>query len=207
MYKKILVGIDDGETANTVFQKAVSLAQSTDAELLLLSVLVPPDRLHPAVSASMNGNVGSGNVGSGNVEESDSPVDADESVWSVYQSLYKDYELRDLERLESFADSAKAAGITAQISQRFGRPGWEICDRAKNCEADLVIVGSHGRMGLSEMLLGSVSNYVMHHATCSVLVVHDRPQNAYEVSQSESQQELHQQELHQQELHQWAFEN
>lgn len=202
MYKKILVGIDDGETANTVFQKAVSLAQSTDAELLLLSVLVPPDRLHPAVSASMNGNV----------EENDSPADADESVWSVYQSLYKDYELRDLERLESFADNAKAAGITAQISQRFGRPGWEICDRAKNCEVDLVIVGSHGRMGLSEMLLGSVSNYVMHHATCSVLVVHDRPQNAYEVSQSESQQELHQQELHQQELHQqelhqWAFEN
>ena len=33
------------------------------------------------------------------------------------------------------------------------------------------MVGSHGRTGIRELLLGSVSNYVLHHALCSVLVV------------------------------------
>lgn len=42
----------------------------------------------------------------------------------------------------------------------------------KTWDADLIVVGSHGRKGLSEMLLGSVSNYVVHHAPCSVIIVH-----------------------------------
>ncbi|NEO28803.1 MAG: universal stress protein, partial [Kamptonema sp. SIO4C4] len=34
-----------------------------------------------------------------------------------------------------------------------------------------VIIGRRGRVGLSEILLGSVSNYVLHHAPCAVMVV------------------------------------
>ena len=55
--------------------------------------------------------------------------------------------------------------------------GWEICQRAKVWQADLIIVGSHGRTGLSELFLGSVSNYVMHHAPCSVMVIHRQTLN------------------------------
>ncbi|MFM7578374.1 MAG: universal stress protein, partial [Microcystaceae cyanobacterium] len=36
---------------------------------------------------------------------------------------------------------------------------------------DVIVVGHRGRWGLSEILLGSVSNYVFHHAHCPVLVV------------------------------------
>ncbi|MGF1516635.1 MAG: universal stress protein, partial [Nodosilinea sp.] len=50
-------------------------------------------------------------------------------------------------------------------------PGRVICTLAKTWAADLIVVGSHRRKGLSELFLGSVSNYVMHHAPCSVLVV------------------------------------
>ena len=44
---------------------------------------------------------------------------------------------------------------------------------ANSWQADMIIVGNRGRSGLSEFFLGSVSNYVMHHAPCSVLVVHN----------------------------------
>lgn len=69
------------------------------------------------------------------------------------------------------AQSAKT-GPRASFEQVVGSPGRSICQAAKAWEADLIVVGSHQRKGLSEMILGSVSNYVLHHAPCSVLVVH-----------------------------------
>jgi nucleotide-binding universal stress UspA family protein len=46
-----------------------------------------------------------------------------------------------------------------------------IVDEAENFKADLIVVGSHGYGFFDRMLLGSVSNFVVHHAPCSVLVV------------------------------------
>jgi nucleotide-binding universal stress UspA family protein len=46
----------------------------------------------------------------------------------------------------------------------------EIIDKAERWRADLIVVGSHG-YGFWGRLLGSVSNYVVHNAPCSVLVV------------------------------------
>ncbi len=42
---------------------------------------------------------------------------------------------------------------------------------ARNCGADVIVMGRRGHSGLSELILGSVSNYVLHHAPCSVLIV------------------------------------
>ena len=49
----------------------------------------------------------------------------------------------------------------------------EILREAKTFAADLIVVGSHGRTGLSELVLGSVSRAVMHHAPCSVRIIRD----------------------------------
>ena len=51
-----------------------------------------------------------------------------------------------------------------------GNPEQEIVEIAKSWRADLIVVGSHGR-GFWGRLLGSVSDGVLHHAPCSVLVV------------------------------------
>lgn len=52
-----------------------------------------------------------------------------------------------------------------------GHPADEILSMAKQWKADLILVGSHGRRGISRLVMGSVSMAVVSHAPCSVLVI------------------------------------
>ena len=52
-----------------------------------------------------------------------------------------------------------------------GKPAVEIVRAAKEWEADMIVIGSHGRHGIGRALLGSVAEEVMRHAACPVLVV------------------------------------
>jgi nucleotide-binding universal stress UspA family protein len=53
----------------------------------------------------------------------------------------------------------------------YGTPESRIVETAEEMHADLIVIGSHGYKTWERMLLGSVSNSVVHHAPCSVLVV------------------------------------
>ncbi|MEO1402128.1 MAG: universal stress protein [Cyanobacteria bacterium J06635_1] len=159
MFRKILVALDQGDTCAALFEKAATLAETTGADLMLLSVLVPADDS----SLTMPAYSGLGYYSMG----------FDDSIWDVYQERYQEQETKGLHRLRGFTQQATEAGVSTEFTQVAGSPGRAICNLAKSWEADLVMVGSHGRTGLSEALLGSVSNYVMHHAPCSVLVVHE----------------------------------
>ncbi|NEQ55624.1 MAG: universal stress protein, partial [Leptolyngbya sp. SIO3F4] len=64
------------------------------------------------------------------------------------------------------------SGINASGCLLSGSPGAKLCETAQSWNADLIIVGNRGFSGISELLIGSVSNYVLHHAPCSVLVIH-----------------------------------
>ena len=55
----------------------------------------------------------------------------------------------------------------------FGSPESRIVETAEEFGADLIIVGSHGYSRWERLLLGSVSQSVVHHAPCSVLVVRE----------------------------------
>lgn len=66
---------------------------------------------------------------------------------------------------------ARAAGITAEFLVWEGDPGGSIAAAAEAENADLVVVGTRGRSGAGRMLLGSVSDHVVRHAACPVLVV------------------------------------
>lgn len=65
----------------------------------------------------------------------------------------------------------RAAGLESSPEVRSGSPAPAIVAFAREWEADLVIMGSHGRTGLARLLLGSVARNVLHHASSSVLVV------------------------------------
>ena len=64
-----------------------------------------------------------------------------------------------------------ALGVTIESGMRQGDPRQEIVDEAKDWNADLIVVGSHGRTGLQRWLLGSVAEHVVRNAPCSVEVV------------------------------------
>ena len=78
---------------------------------------------------------------------------------------------------ESDAQAAVAAtaaqlGVTGTQRLEYGDPGPVICKIVSAETFDLVVIGSHGSGVLTRVLLGSVSDYVVHHASCPVLVFH-----------------------------------
>ncbi|HTC85164.1 MAG TPA: universal stress protein [Candidatus Acidoferrum sp.] len=70
---------------------------------------------------------------------------------------------------------ARAAGARATFLVWEGEPGDGILGAADAERADLIIVGTRGRSGVSRSILGSISDHVIRHARCPVLVV--RPQD------------------------------
>jgi nucleotide-binding universal stress UspA family protein len=67
--------------------------------------------------------------------------------------------------------NARSAGVTAEFLVWEGDPGGSIAAAAEAEGADLVVVGTRGRSAAGRMLLGSVSDHVVRHASCPVLVV------------------------------------
>jgi nucleotide-binding universal stress UspA family protein len=68
----------------------------------------------------------------------------------------------------------RAGGLNARLRVRHGGVGSEIVEEAREWPADLVVVGTHDRSALQRTLRGSVADYVVHHAPCSVEVVRAR---------------------------------
>lgn len=65
------------------------------------------------------------------------------------------------------------ANVTSSVVMN--EPGAAIVAAAKDWNADLIVVGSHGHGFLGRMVLGSVSDFVVHNAPCSVMVVRTPP--------------------------------
>jgi nucleotide-binding universal stress UspA family protein len=66
---------------------------------------------------------------------------------------------------------AEAAGVKVTSHAHEGDPAEAILDTAKEQNADLIVVGSRGLTGAQRFLLGSVSQKVMEHAACNVMIV------------------------------------
>jgi nucleotide-binding universal stress UspA family protein len=79
-------------------------------------------------------------------------------------------------RAQAIVQRARAAGATATYLVWEGDAGEAIVAAAHSENADLIVVGSHGRSGVSRFFIGSVSDYVVRHAHCPVMVVRGKPE-------------------------------
>lgn len=68
-------------------------------------------------------------------------------------------------------EKAVAAEVKAKVEVHVGDAYEMIVDISKKKKADIIVMGSHGRTGLTRLLMGSVTSRVIGHAPCSVLVV------------------------------------
>lgn len=169
MLYKILVAVDDSFMSRSVFNEALDLSRQTGASLLLLHVMTPEERTHLDLPRSYIPYY--------------YPILTDELL-QQYQAEWEAIESRGLEMLRSLAQ--EATGVSIEFTQNIGDPGRVICHLAKDWEANLIVMGRRGRTGLSELFMGSVSNYVIHHAPCSVLVVQGKAQTGAKVTLEEN---------------------
>jgi nucleotide-binding universal stress UspA family protein len=145
MFKRILVAVDASETGELALQTAIGLAAESQARLRIVNVVdtanINPHAGFPGQSKAAEGSVKTG------------------------QEI--------LDRAEA---AAAAAGLAAETSlvrietldQRISEA---IAHDAEAWPADLVVIGTHGRRGLSRLFLGSVAEGVARLATTPVLLV------------------------------------
>jgi len=161
MFNKILAALDHSETSHSLFEKALELAKQSGSKLMLLHVLSVEEEGSPGlpVYASLDYQA-----------ISNEDIEAYRRRWDAFQQEI-------FERLKAYSEQAIALGVQTEFTQTSGSPGRMICDLAKTWQADLVVLGRRGRSRLGELILGSVSNYVMHRAPCSVLILqHLKPE-------------------------------
>lgn len=95
--------------------------------------------------------------------------------WFSLPAAQESLRLRAEARLRRFLDEQRRGGVTVDPSVRIGEPAAEIVAEASEWSADMVVLGTHGRSGLSKLFLGSVAESVLRDGLCSALVVPSAP--------------------------------
>jgi len=141
---KILIAVDDSAYSQAAMDWAKSMTWPARTEFLVLSAARPLVASYAVTE----------------VPAMSFPAEVYEEEVSYHQEISARFEkqLRDT--------GFKSRALVAQ-----GDPREAIVDAARDHGADLVVVGSHGRTGLTKLLLGSVASHVVTHAPCSVMVV------------------------------------
>jgi nucleotide-binding universal stress UspA family protein len=159
MFQKILISVDESPSSEDLFTQAVTIAQKFNAELILLHVLSPLTDIYP--------------IGVPMYPGMDASMDINYGAFAVDTKMYAEMKEKDDHKSHQFLDllAKKAGDVPVKCLLETGDPGDVICQVARENQADLVIVGTHGLTGVKELLLGSVSNYVVHHSPCAVLTL------------------------------------
>jgi nucleotide-binding universal stress UspA family protein len=147
---KILIATDASEFSNAAIDKCLEILRREDLEeVRVISVLEPP----LTTAEPFYGN-----------------VDFYRETENVVRKQAEDAVAQAEARLRAHAGAKFAEGaITSEVL--IGSPARRIVEEAQSRGTDLIVIGSHGYGFWERMMLGSVSQSVVHHAPCSVLIV------------------------------------
>lgn len=77
-------------------------------------------------------------------------------------------------KVDAVVDEAKAAGVKAEGIVKDGEPSKKIIEAAQEVGADGIVLGTHGRKGLMNVVMGSVTRHVIATSVVPVIVVHSK---------------------------------
>lgn len=146
MYKNILIAIDGSATSDRGLSEGLRLAKATGGKVILVHIASP--LLVYSESAST----------------------------AYYQALSESFRKQGQEFLAKAAEAAREAGVPFEqkmIEKVSAIVSDEIVAAAREANADLIVIGTHGRRGLKRVLMGSDAEMVLRQAPVPVLMVRE----------------------------------
>jgi nucleotide-binding universal stress UspA family protein len=98
------------------------------------------------------------------------PGEAAEAEYPI--GIFENMRNAAYDRLGQLLTAEGAGEMRSQFAMRLGAPHEEITRYAADHEADLIVMGTHGRSGLAHAIMGSVAEKVVRKAPCPVLTIH-----------------------------------
>jgi nucleotide-binding universal stress UspA family protein len=152
-FRRIMVPVDESRPSQNSLAVAAGLARETGAQVILTHVV--------------------------QMRWSQDELE----LRATYGEIVDDYRASGEETLRRTASSETFSGLDVDTQLLFGNnPARELLRLAKEREVDAIVMGSHGRGRFGGMMLGSVSQHVIHDATVPVIIVPPHLERAEEVS-------------------------
>lgn len=148
---RILLATDGSESATTAVRSIINRPWPPDSQVKVVSVaelVVPGSEMDASSSCPVY------------------PVSLLEEIWSEA----REHACEAIARARKILETAKLH-VTMEECSLEGDPRIILLDQARKWNADLIVLGSHGRHGIDRLLMGSVSEFVAMHALCSVEVI------------------------------------
>ncbi len=142
MKNKVFIAVDLSEQSAAIIHKGIEFAKKMDGSVVISTIIpVYIDYLQSEMALIPN-------------------------QWDEIYNTQKTHALNELKKIQ-----AKNADIEIDLSVEVGNPKFDILEKAHQLNATYIVVGTHGRTGLSHTVLGSTAEYIIRHAKVPVLVV------------------------------------
>ena len=142
MKNKVFIAVDLSEHSAMIIHKGIEFAKKMDA-LVVIGTIIPIfiDYLQSEMALIPN-------------------------QWDEIYNTQKTHALNELKKIQS-----KNTDIIIDLLVEVGNPKLDVIERANDAKANYIVVGTHGRTGLSHTIIGSTAEYIIRHARVPVLVV------------------------------------
>ena len=142
MKNKILIAVDLSDQTTSIIEKGIELATKLEGTVLICSII-------PMY-----------------VDYLQSQMALIPTQWDEMYNAQKDHTQKELLKIKSNHPT-----VMIETYTEVGNPKLDILEKALAFNAHYIVVGTHGRTGLTHTIMGSTAEYIIRHATVPVLVV------------------------------------